>query len=259
MNEENTENTKDLPVTYKVIDVITETSTVKTIQFEKEFSFKPGQFVMVWIPGFDEVPMSLSGSNQITVKAVGEATRALHSFKPGDYIGLRGPYGNGFSLNGKRILAVGGGFGMASLRPLIENKRIKKFIVGARNASELLWVDEIKNVLICTDDGSRGEKALVTELADRELEGGNYDLVISCGPEKMLKALFDVCERHGVNVEFSLERWMKCGFGVCGHCAMDPLGWRVCKDGPVANSEILRKLTEFGSYKRDKSGRVVPL
>ncbi|MCD6414967.1 MAG: dihydroorotate dehydrogenase electron transfer subunit [Candidatus Diapherotrites archaeon] len=248
-----------MPDTCRITKVLEETPSVKTIVFEKEFSFKPGQFVMVWVPGLNEVPMSLSGANQITVKDVGKVTHILHSLKPGDFIGLRGPYGNGFSLNGKRILAVGGGFGTVPLKPLFGNKRIKKFIIGARSKLNLLWIDEIADVAVCTDDGSMGEKAFVTELADRELATGNYDLVISCGPEKMLKALFKVCEKYGVDVEFSLERLMKCGFGVCGHCAMDPIGWMVCKDGPVADSRILRQLTEFGNYKRDMSGRVVPL
>lgn len=249
---------KDYPTGTKITGIETESPTVKTIAFEREFDFKPGQFVMVWIPNKDEIPMSLSGKNTITVKDIGEASHALCSMKKGDRIGLRGPYGNGFPLKGKSVLAVGGGFGIAPLRPLFGNKKIKKWLIGSRCKNELLFSDQCEASL-CTDDGSCGEKAFVTQLADRELATGKYDLVVSCGPEPMLKKLFEICEKHGVRAELSLERWMKCGFGVCGHCAMDPTGWMVCKDGPVADSETLRKLTEFGRYKRNKAGTVMPL
>ncbi|MCD4740537.1 dihydroorotate dehydrogenase electron transfer subunit [archaeon] len=250
-------NEQDYPQGTKIIEIKQETPTVKTVVFQREFNFKPGQFVMVWVPGLDEVPMSLSSKNSITIKDVGETTHALHAMKPSDKIGLRGPYGNGFSLKEKNILAVGGGFGTAPLKPLFKNTNIK-WIIGARNKEELLFTEEI-DTLICTDDGSKGEKAFVTVLADRELATGKYDLVISCGPEIMLKNLFKVCEQHNINAEFSLERYMKCGFGICGHCAMDPTGWMVCKDGPVANSKILRELKEFGEYTRDKKGEVTSL
>lgn len=248
----------DYPLGTKVTDVKQETPSVKTITFDAHFNFKPGQFAMVWVPGLDEVPMSLSGANTITVKDVGETTHALHKLKPGERIGLRGPYGNWFALEAENVLAVGGGFGVAPLRSLFKDDRIKNWIVGARKKCELMFLDEC-DALVCTDDGSQGEKAFTTELADRELKNGDYDLVVACGPEVMLKNLFKVCEKHEVPVEFSLERYMKCGFGVCGHCAMDPTGWMVCKDGPIANEKILRELTEFGSYKRDKAGRVTDL
>jgi len=106
-----------MPVPARITRVIPETPSVATFEFDVEFSFTPGQFVMVWVPGVDEVPMALSSASSITVQRVGDATAALFRLGPGDSIGIRGPFGNGFP-RGKKMLAVAGGVGAApSSRP----------------------------------------------------------------------------------------------------------------------------------------------
>ncbi|HOS81810.1 MAG TPA: dihydroorotate dehydrogenase electron transfer subunit, partial [Methanolinea sp.] len=96
-----------LPVPVRITRVVRETPSVATFAFDREFSFVPGQFVMVWVPGVDEVPMALSSPSSITVQRVGDATAALFRLGPGDSIGIRGPFGNGFPQK-RRMLAVAG-------------------------------------------------------------------------------------------------------------------------------------------------------
>lgn len=250
----------ELPITCKILDIAQQTPTVKTIEFAHSFDFVPGQFAMVWVPGVDEIPVSLSGPNQITVKNVGAASAALHALKQGDVIGVRGPYGNGFAIDGHRVLVVGGGVGIAPMKALVQyGEKDFTSIIGAQTKAELFFKDHFPALHVCTDDGSEGEKAFATIVADRLLGSQKFDAVAACGPEIMLKFLFQICEKHHVPVYFSMERWMKCGFGVCGHCAVDPTGWRACKEGPVASSTVLRGHKEFFAYKRNQSGAEVKL
>ncbi len=249
----------EVPITVKITNVIDQTPTVKTLEFDKELKFIPGQFIMVWIPGVDEIPISLSGPNQITVKNVGDASAALHKLKQGDHIGIRGPYGNGFAIPGRKILVVGGGVGIAPMKALAQyGEKDFTAIIGAQTTNELFFKDYFPDLHVCTDDGSEGEKAFVTVVTERLLQENKFDAVAACGPEIMLKFLFQICEKYDVPVFFSMERWMKCGFGICGHCAVDPTGWRACKEGPVATSEVLRN-SEFFNYKRDQAGIEVKL
>lgn len=242
------------PTTVKITSIIEETPTIKTIKFDKTFDFIPGQFIMVWIPGLDEIPISLSGPDQITVKNVGKATEALHKMNKDEYIGLRGPYGNGFSIEGKKILIIGGGVGIAPMKTLAVSKdKDITSIIGAQTKKELFFKEHFPNLHVCTDDGTEGEKALTTQVTERLLKEQKFDAVAACGPEIMLKYLFDICKRHKIATYFSMERWMKCGLGICGHCSIDPSGWRVCKEGPVANSKILDD-SEFFKYRRNQSG-----
>ncbi len=220
----------------------------------------PGQFVMVWVPAVDEIPMSLSVIDEqqaVTVEAKGEATRALHEMQPGDKIGIRGPYGQGFTLQGTRHLFVAGGTGAAPLLPLIQQSNDATVLLGAQNASQLLFPDEIAadaNLHIATDDGSRGHHGFVTDLLDDTLE---CDAVYTCGPELMMKKVLDWSQRHGVAMQASLERYMKCGIGLCDACAID--GLHVCRDGPVFKGEVLATLEDLGRRKRSPSGRRVEL
>lgn len=223
-------------------------------------SAQPGQFVMVWIPGVDEIPMSLSviGARQaITVEAKGEATRALHEMQPGDQIGIRGPYGQGFTLHGTRHLVVAGGTGAAPLLPLIRQSSDATVLLGAQTASQLLFPDEIAadaNLHIATDDGTRGHHGFVTDLLDGMEQ---HDAIYTCGPEPMMKKVLDWSQEPGVALEASLERYMKCGIGLCDACAID--GLHVCRDGPVFTGEVLASLDDFGRRKRAPSGKSVRL
>ncbi len=241
----------------------------------------PGQFIMVWVPGVDEVPMSLSNADSngnwtITVKKIGDCTEALHNLNVGDYIGIRGPFGNSFIFpkdTSRLIFLVGGGIGMAPLKFLAKeiSKKKMKFILieGANYDKEILYIDEfqtfskdISKIFYCTDDGSFGTEGFASKVFQEELK--NYSknqlsnaLAYTCGPEKMMFEVFKICEEYSIILEASLERMMRCGCGLCGLCAIDDL--LVCKDGPIFNSKILRNLDDFGKYKRNFSGKKIKI
>ncbi|MHA1745690.1 MAG: dihydroorotate dehydrogenase electron transfer subunit [Promethearchaeota archaeon] len=252
----------------------------------------PGQFVMVWVPGIDEIPMSVSKIGpdsriEITVAKVGEATTALHALQEGDLLGIRGPYGNWYQpKEGEEVaIVIGGGVGMASVRPVfydlvsVQNKsssgkKIKIIgIEGAKTQAELIFHEELTTLLpsphafhVSTDDGSIGFHGFATELLKKilkeELEtlqkrGISSDriTVFACGPEIMLQKIYEICEESSIHLQVSLERMMRCGFGLCGLCALEPTGLLVCKDGPVFLNHQLREMTDFGQFHRDFSGK----
>jgi dihydroorotate dehydrogenase electron transfer subunit len=245
-----------------------ETSSIKTIRFDGEIPAIPGQFVMVWVPGVDEFPMSLSYSGErfgITYQVLGDGTKALANKKPGERIGIRGPYGKGFSILGKKLLVVGGGTGMAPLgffiEDAIEHKATVTAIIGARTAKELLFEGRSSKagaeVLVSTDDGSSGFKGLATELAGDLLAKKKFDMIYACGPEKMVVGLLDLSTSRSLGLQASLERFMKCGIGICDSCAVD--GKHVCRDGPVFSDHELRSFEQLGRTRLDLSGRKTPL
>jgi dihydroorotate dehydrogenase electron transfer subunit len=250
-----------LPVAAIIRDVRKETPSVATISLDRVFPFVPGQFVMVWVPGVDEVPMALSSGNSITVQDVGEATAALTALSPGDMIGIRGPFGNGFPLE-KKTLAIAGGLGAAPLLPLAEAEYVRTFILGAKTANDLLFrkrLEQCSEVRIMTDDGSVGTKGFAVQGMDG-LDLSDYSQVAVCGPERMMAGVLDrlIAAGRADAGRFSLHRYMKCGCGVCGSCCIDPSGVRVCREGPVFSGTDLSG-TEFGKYFRDGSGRKRPL
>lgn len=256
---------------------VVETATIKSIFFNDKPSSKadPGQFLMVWIPGLDEIPMSVSytsedGSAAISVKMVGTATNTLYFRKTGQPIGVRGPYGRGFSLtNGKRALIVSGGSGGAPLGPLSDllarSGRDFTVVVGAPVTGELLFLDRFKlnaqmaggRVIPVTEDGAYGVKGLASEVAETELKENGYDIIYTCGPEPMIKRILDLALEHSVPIQASLERIMKCGIGICGSCIID--SYRVCKEGPVFDGESLKEIKELSKTRRDHSGRPTPV
>jgi dihydroorotate dehydrogenase electron transfer subunit len=254
----------------RIAETSRETERMKTIKTEMEVEAAPGQFVMVWIPGLDEKPMSLSytsGKLGITVLVRGPFTQRLVEMKVGDKIGIRGPYGRGFRISGEKLLLVGGGVGVAPIAPLAEEalregKEVVA-IVGATTARELLFVDRMREagaeVFIATDDGSAGVKGFATDLSEKLLEERSFDECFACGPELMMARLLKQTGEKGVPTQLSLERYFKCGIGICGHCTMDPSGVRVCMEGPVFNDETIRGISEFGRYWRDASGRKIYL
>ncbi len=246
-----------LPVQVSIKEIKNETPSVKTFFFDPGFSFEPGQFLMVWIPGVDEVPMALSSPNSITVQNVGDATGAMFGLEAGASLGIRGPFGNGFT-RGEKMLAIAGGVGAAPLLPLARSDCVMTMLLGARTEKELLFVDQLDestDVLIATDDGTLGQRGFVTELMN-DISLAAYDRIAVCGPEPMMRAvLAKIDSLGGASItEFSLHRYMKCGVGICGSCCIDPDGLRVCRDGPVFSGDLLKK-SEFGHYMRDASGR----
>ena len=254
------------PKVTKIIEIKKENSVVKTLLFGYPEKTIPGQFFMIWIPGIDEIPMSASyfdnGVKGITFKKVGEATRALFELKDGDKIGVRGPYGNGFKINEKRILFVGGGTGIATIAPAVKeaaNKSIySTVVIGVKNKNELFFEDRLKKygaeVHVSTDDGSKGYKGLASDLAVEILSDTKFDSVITCGPEIMMKKLFEICD--SIPFQASLERYMKCGIGICGQCCVGK-GMRVCEEGPIFDGKTLKNIKDFGVFKRDAAGRKV--
>jgi len=248
----------------RIEEVVEEGSGITTLKFRFPGG-SPGKFVMVWVPGVDEIPMSLSYMGDlagITVKNVGDATAALSALRPGDRIGIRGPYGTGWTIPDGRILCVGGGVGTAPLMPVLDTindpSRVD-VVIGARDASEIIFGERAKkrsnDVRISTDDGSRGFKGTAVALASAMMTEKTYDMVLGCGPEIMLRYLLIACEDSEVRCQVSLERLMKCGSGLCGSCVID--GMRVCVEGPVFFDREVKEMSEFGRCKRTSSGNII--
>ena len=252
------------PISATITEIIDETPSIKTFRLDTASWLKarPGQFVMIWIRGVDEVPMTLSYDNAITVQKVGEATEALFALQVGDSVGVRGPYGNGWDLVGDNILIISGGVGSAPLAPLAERSCSigvnVTTLAGYRNKSELHFSDRYHKAgkaTIATDDGSYGHKGFVTDLL-KSIDLNTFTQIYCCGPEKMMFRVLRVLDEAHVadRSQFSLQRYLKCGIGVCGSCCMDPDGLRVCRDGPVFKGDTLLN-SEMGKYTRDASGR----
>ncbi|OUJ18732.1 NAD(P)H-flavin reductase Mcr1 [Methanonatronarchaeum thermophilum] len=252
----------DRPVVFEIDDIVDETPNIKTFILDGSIDCEVGQYFMVWIPGSDEIPISPSiiDPTGLTVQKVGPATEDMFGLDVGDQVGIRGPYGNTFSLKGDRVLIVSGGCGGAPLLPLArELKKMGKELtiaVGGRTKDELLFRDKFKelgDLVVATEDGSEGCSGYITEPIMDLLD--DFDAVYSCGPEPMLKKIVENTP-DDVFIEVSLQRYVKCGVGVCGSCCMDPDGTRLCVEGPVFNKKELLG-TEFGEYRRDGSGKKI--
>lgn len=260
------------PRMLRIERIVDEARDLKSFVFNHNLKAEPGQFVVLWIPGLDEKPFGVCFQDKnrfaITVSKVGPFTEQMHKLKEGDFVGIRGPYGNGFKIEGKHIVIVGGGYGSAPLAFLADEAHKKggievDFIIGAKTKDYLLYEERMKRagikMHICTDDGSYGFKGFTTDVLKRLLAERDVDKVYACGPEIMMRFVIDNCDKHHVPCEVSLERYMKCGFGVCGQCCVDPLGIRMCKEGPVISGELAKQITEFSKYKRDACGKKVKL
>ncbi len=258
------------PVNALITEIIRETPTIITLRTDIELDAAPGQFVMVWVRGLDEVPMALSHPGSITVQRVGEATEALSRLDVGDSIGIRGPFGNGFEVKGDRggksnkIMIIAGGVGGAPLLPLALQAHSMGLdvttLIGARTADELLFEELFSKsgaVSLATDDGSKGHHGFITGAMDLFNLSG-FDQFYICGPELMMKSVLDILQAAGLEAmaQLSLHRYFKCGIGVCGACTIDPSGLRVCRDGPVLSGDLLIK-SELGKYHRDAAGKKI--
>lgn len=260
----------DKPNYIKIKNIVTETPFVKTFYFDLELKSRPGQFVMLWIPGVDQKPFSIGSDDGqtfgLSVFKRGPLTEKLFGLNTGDRVGISGPFGKPFSIKpDTHYIMVAGGYGAAPLGYLTaEVSKIGcqiDFIIGARNAENLLFqnkLSELQNLHlhITTDDGSEGHKGFVTDILPEILKVNSEKntLVCTCGPEMMEKKVLEICNESNTDCELSIERYMKCGNGVCGQCAVDPLGICMCTDGPVVSRQIANQITEFGKYHRDKTG-----
>lgn len=259
------------PLPLKVAEIRKENPTMNTYVFKHNLRAKPGQFIMVWLPGVDEVPMSVGWQTDeefhVGIANAGDCTKAIFDqVKPGDRLGIRGPYGTGFELKDscKKIIIIGGGYGTPPLL-LLAQKAVEKgihvtAILGARNEELLVYEKEFKKlgceVKVSTDDGSKGHKGYCTDVMANALKDDKYDCVYTCGPEIMMVKVAEMAAAANMDCQVSLERYMKCGFGVCGQCCMDDSGIRICKEGPVLNGAYALKHKEFGSYTRSSSGNI---
>lgn len=257
----------------EILSIQTESSIMKTFEFADDdcSSAKAGQFIMLWIPGVDEFPLSLSniksGSVSVTVRPWAAGSNLLYKMIAGDLIGVRGPYGQGFQPKGRSVALVGGGTGIAPLIPLAESllseDREVSLVLAAKNRSELPFLERATNLMdiengeliLTTDDGSIGIKGQAPDALRKLMGGKEIDMVYVCGPEIMMQKVVQLSIAKGVDVQASLERIMKCGIGLCGSCCVGDLV--LCRDGPVLNLEELVEIgDELGFLTRDKSGRI---
>jgi len=260
-----------LPQTVRILEIRAETHTIHSFVLDAELpDAEPGQFVMLWLPGIDEKPMSIAAPSPLTVTVarVGQFTTALHQQKVGDLLGWRGPYGHGFRLNDDApTLLISGGSGVGPIYFLatsaLDHGIPTTVAIGARTAAALPYVRQFRDLgvdlLVATDDGSIGYGGYVTDLTEDTIAewSGQKPVIYACGPEAMLVATHHLCREHSIDGQLSLERYMKCGFGICGQCAID--GLLVCKDGPVFNVEQLDGVRDFGHARRSATGRRLPL
>jgi dihydroorotate dehydrogenase electron transfer subunit len=241
-----------------IADVKTETDTVKTYTVKDKLcsKAKPGQFLMLWIPGADEIPLSVMSVSKdeasVTVKQVGDATRHLHDMKAGELVGVRGPFGTNFTESRGRVLMVAGGTGTAPLLFLAKRLAAKadrlSFVVGAKSKTDLLFLKDLdavcteESVVAATEDGTYGVQCLATEPLEKLLHKERFNIIYTCGPEKMVRKVFDLAEQHKIAMEASLERLMRCGIGLCGSCSIGK--YRVCRDGPVFTAAQLSEVKD---------------
>jgi len=263
------------PVEAVIADIIPETRDTTTYHFVfrdsqgEEFVFEPGQFNMLTVFGIGEAAISISSDPYRgdgfthTIRHVGSVTKAVTRLEKGSVVGIRGPYGTGWPvdlLQGCNILVVAGGIGLAPLRPVLyllgrERKAVGRveLLYGARTPRDLLfaaeydhWRDKGIKVLLTVDEVPEGtiwehSQGVVTGLFDRMKSTPENTIVLTCGPEIMMKFVAQGLAERGFSPEqiyVSLERRMECGVGKCGRCQIGPKF--VCKDGPVfAYAELL--------------------
>ena len=262
------------PAWAKVTSIKAEAQGVSTysLQFQNmsirsRYSFQPGQFNMVYIPGFGEAAISISSDSEDhstvghTIRFVGRVTRAISRLTVGDVVGLRGPFGTAWpmqEIEGRDIVIAAGGIGLAPLRPsvcYIMNHRERfgnvHLLYGARTPADLLYPSEYKQweqagiqvhaTVDRADEKWQGQVGVVPMLFYRLRLDAPNSVVLACGPEIMIRfVVFEGLARRipPESTYLSLERNMKCGQGSCGHCQLGP--YFICKDGPVFRFDALQ-------------------
>jgi NAD(P)H-flavin reductase len=234
------------------------------------FAFAPGQFNMLYLFGVGEVAISISGdparTDQLvhTIRAVGTVTRAMEQLKKGDLLGVRGPFGAPWPLDeakGRDLVIIAGGLGLAPLRPAILAALARRddfahlvILYGARTPADILYKKEIERwrgrldtqVEVTVDRAETsypGHVGVVSSLLGlARFDPGNA-VAMLCGPEVMMRFTARDLTRLGMpkdRIHVSMERNMKCGAGLCGHCQLGPAF--VCKDGPVFRYDRAERL-----------------
>lgn len=261
----------DLPQATTILKIDQANELCKTYTLDISLGAEPGQFVNLWIPGVDEKPFSVAFDDgktlELTIATVGPFTKELDTKKVEDKVGIRGPYGNKFTYKkGKKIALLGGGYGAAPLY-FLASKAVEEgcevdFIIGARTKDYLLYedkVEKLKNTTlhVATDDGSKGHHGYNVEILKELVEKKDFDSIKTCGPERMMHVVSDIAHEKGIHAEIDVERYMKCGFGICGNCCNDGTGEPSCLAGTVMENEKIRQLEDFGKYHRDSTGAKV--
>jgi NAD(P)H-flavin reductase len=251
------------PASWRVAAARRETDDVVTLELTPPggFSFRPGQFNMLYVPGVGEVPISISGDPAArgpvlhTIRDVGLVTRALCALAPGDQVGVRGPFGTAWPVAaaaGGDLVIVAGGIGLPPLRPALyqalahrgDYRRIL-LLYGARTPGDLLFTRELAGwrgrfdvaVEVTVDaatPGWRGDVGVVPELIGQARFDPASTTVFMVGPEIMMRFAVRALSAAGVGgdrVFLSMERTMQCAVGICGHCQLGP--FLICRDGPV--------------------------
>jgi NAD(P)H-flavin reductase len=268
-----------LPLKAEIKAIEQETFDTKTFTFvfkdkkdQDRFQYEPGQFIEISVFGAGEAPFGMATSPSrkgyfiTTIRTVGKLTQALHALKVGDEVGIRGPFGNKFpheEARGKDILFVGGGIGLPPLRSLIhymfDNRKEYENITilyGARTPGDLVYKNELNEwakkqdirFLVTVDVGTsawQGPIGVVPVLFKQIQLDAPRTYAFVCGPPIMIKFVIQDLLKMGLQEEMiisTLERYMKCGVGKCGHCA---IGHKyVCVDGPVFNYKQIKNLPE---------------
>jgi NAD(P)H-flavin reductase len=253
-----------LPTSLRVASSRQETADTWTLALDAGpdgFTFRPGQFTMVYTFGAGEVPISVSGdparaaSLVHTIRAVGSVTRTICALREGDSLGIRGPFGRGWPVEeteGQDLVLVAGGLGLAPLRPALyaalgARERFRRVVLlyGGRDPGSLLFrselghwerADEVECMTTVDVAGEewRGRVGVVPALVERADLDPSRTIAFSCGPEVMMRFTVDALLDGGVaadRIYVSLERNMRCAIGHCGHCQLG--GTFVCRDGPV--------------------------
>ena len=264
------------PLAYRVERKRRETAGTWTLDLEPVGEaidpIRPGQFTMLYLFGVGEVPISSSGDPALdgrlvhTIRAAGAVTRGLCAANPGDVVGVRGPFGNTWPLElarGKDVVVVAGGIGLPPLRPAIyhvlgnrEEYGNLVLLYGGRSPTELVFRQEVErwrarldaSVEVTVDTAGhdwRGRVGVVTKLIPRApFDPGNAVAMI-VGPEIMMRFAAQALLERGMPVEsvfVSMERTMRCGVGLCGHCQLGPT--LICRDGPVYRWDEIAPLLE---------------
>lgn len=250
--------------TYKVV--------FESPEIASSFTYNPGQFAEVSLLGIGEAPISITSSPgrqgflEFTIRAVGKLTRAIYQLKPGNRIYIRGPYGNSFpfeEVKGKDLFFIAGGIGLPPLRSLINSVFDNRedfgkvtILYGAKTPSELCFKEELKSwqeindteILLTVDISDESWKenvGVVTTLWDKISLSHSDGVAFICGPPIMIKFVIEKLTGSGFaddNIYITLERYMKCGIGKCGHCN---IGLKyVCIDGPVFSYRELKDIPE---------------
>ncbi len=263
------------PIEAEVLEVIPETPTIKTFRFrpKEEIVFSTGQFIELTIPGVGEAPFtpssrpSVKDQMEVTIMKVGRVTEEIHKLKPGDIVGLRGPFGQGYPLDdfkGKEILVVAGGCGFAPLRSLMyalfeRSAEFKKlfFRGGCKSPQELVYRSEtdqwakredldLKLTVDKGDNSWRGPVGVVTTILDDVKMDFKTGIAVVCGPPIMMKFAAKKVLAMGFpeeNIYLSMEKNMSCGIGKCGHCRLGT--YYGCKDGPVFTYNKIKNFADI--------------